>query len=116
MLSLAVKIIQEGFLASNLDNRAQNLLNLLVSKLQLAIPNNPRSYQTYKAVHNALGLALIGPTYGESLKRQGLAALAEWTKQEGLPAITGLIIAEDTLEPGQGFFSLFGKTEPDYEW
>lgn len=89
---------------------------MLVSRLPRAVPDNPRTFITYKEVHNVLGLPLQGPTYGESLKRQGLTSLADWTEAEKLPAITGLIVIEETLEPGQGYFNLFGKPQPDYKW
>jgi len=60
-----------------------------------------------------------GSTIGNSLKVQGLADLAEWTKREKFPAITGLIIdktpsSENYLNPGDGYFRLFGKKFPDH--
>jgi hypothetical protein len=63
-----------------------------------------------------MGLILNGPTYGESLKHQGLSNLANWTATENKPAITGLIIDGTSLMPGKGYFRLFQKTNEDFQW
>lgn len=57
-----------------------------------------------------------GETVGQSLKHQGLAELAEWTHDDGHPAITGLIVNHDTSMPGGGYFELFGRNETDFRW
>jgi predicted HNH restriction endonuclease len=58
---------------------------------------------------------MIGKTFGESLKKQGLEELALWTVRNGHPAITGLIVDAATLQPGEGFYRAFGKDE-DFSW
>ena len=101
---------------SNLDNQGQTLLDLLVSKLRNVLPGHPETYIGYKDIHDALNLEQLGPTYGESLKRQGLVSLANWTASEGKPAITGIIIDWATYMPGDGYFRLFEKSEQDFQW
>lgn len=99
-----------------LDESGQRLLRFLVSRLPKVKPNDQRTYVGYKEVHDALGLPQEGATFGDSLKHQGLTSLAYWTHQTGKPAITGLIIDRSTLMPGEGYFTLFGRTAPDFEW
>ncbi|OYW74454.1 MAG: hypothetical protein B7Z37_17655 [Verrucomicrobia bacterium 12-59-8] len=85
------------------------------------VPNRPETYPGYKQIHDALGLPLRAKTYGDSLKVQGLADLAEWTLHDGHPAITGLIVnqlpdSDSYLRPGQGYFDLFQKRHDDFPW
>ena len=98
-----------------LDNQGKRLLALLVSKLEMAIPNRPETYITYKKVHEQLNLPLLG-TYGTSLQKQGLNSLAEWAFSTGKPGITGIVIDQDKKIPGKGYFILFGKTQDDFQW
>lgn len=91
------------------------ILDLLVEVLPNVSPGDPRTYLGYKQVHDRLGLDMMGKTYGESLKNQGLQHLALWTAQNGYPAITGLIVDATTLQPGDGFYRAFGKSE-DFSW
>jgi hypothetical protein len=97
------------------SSAALNILTILVDALARTVPGRPQSYLGYKEVHDLLQLPLIGKTYGESLKRQGLEDLAIWTMKEALPAITGLVIDKTSLQPGDGYFRVFGKTE-DFAW
>lgn len=92
------------------------LLALLVSILPDAVPGNPATYISYKDVHTRLRLNQRGQTFGQSLKHQGLSSLANWTASENKPAITGLIISENELMPGNGYFSLFRKSPDDFDW
>lgn len=101
---------------NTLDEPGLRLLRFLVGYLPKVKPNDQRTYVGYKEIHDALKLAQEGPTFGESLKHQGLTSLANWTLQTGKPAITGLIIDRNTLMPGDGYFDLFGRTAPDFEW
>src|SRR5205807_1581652 len=80
------------------------------------IPDSPDTFLGYQQVHENLRLPYLGPTFGESLKRQGLADLAEWTKQHDHPAVTGLIVDQEKLMPGDGYFELFDKDVPDFHW
>ena len=82
---------------SDLNEQGQRLLALLVEKLESVVPGNPATYTSYQAVHEELGLQLRGRTYGESLKYQGLNSLADWTKAEGKPGITGIIVDQSRL-------------------
>src|SRR5579883_1983430 len=76
--------------------------------------NDLNTFPTYLGAHEALGLEMIGGTWGESLDRQGLGSLAEWTLENGFPAITGFIIDKTEKRPGKGFFKLYGKN-PDID-
>ena len=100
----------------DLDEQGTRLLDLLVSILPKVTPNDPNTYISYKDVHTILQLHLMGPTYGESLKHQGLSSLADWTASSDKPGITGLIIDRGTLMPGDGYFHLFNKTNEDFQW
>ncbi len=100
----------------DLDEQGQRLLALLVERLKDVVPGNPATYVGYQAVHERLGLRLLGRTYGESLKHQGLSSLANWTQSEQKPGIPGIIIDQTTLMPGEGYFRLFGKEPTDFVW
>jgi HNH endonuclease len=100
----------------SLDIQSKNLLRLLVSKLNNAIPGRPDTYIGYKECHDLLGLQQQREKWGESLKPQGLSSLADWTVANSLPAITGLIINRSSNEPGAGYFTLFGKQDNPYSW
>jgi hypothetical protein len=101
---------------SELNDAGRRLLGWIVSRFARVIPGDPRSCLGYQEAHDDLGLSQQGKTYGMSLRRQGLDALADWSKETSKPAITGLIIDRETLEPGEGYFKLFGMTTPDYRW
>jgi hypothetical protein len=104
--------------------RGQAILRELVSHIESDTirADRPDTFLGYQQVHESLGLPYVGPTYGESLKRQGLADLAEWTKEQGHPAVTGLIVdmspkSERYLQPGHGYFELFERSQnPDFSW
>lgn len=99
-----------------LTGEARALLGALVSHLENepVVANRPDTFIGYKQVHEVLGLPQIGK-WGESLKRQGLNELAEWTKSNAFPAITGLIVDKQTLQPGDGYFTFF-RGDTDYQW
>lgn len=99
-----------------LDAEGQRLLDLLVARLPMVKPNDPRTFIGYKDAHDQLRLPQVRETFGESLKAQGLESLAEWTLKTGKPGITGLVIDRTTMMPGKGYFSLFGKREDDFGW
>lgn len=92
------------------------MLALLVSLLPAAKSNDPRTFISYKGVHDILRLPQVRETYGESLKAQGLASLADWTCATGKPGITGLVIDRYSMMPGKGYFELFGKRDDDFSW
>lgn len=99
-----------------LDDAGRQLLALLIEQLPTVKPGDPRTYISYKAVHDELRLAQLGPTYGESLKVQGLHSLANWTHGAELPGITGLIIDRKSMMPGDGYFKLFDRSPEDFAW
>lgn len=99
-----------------LDPKAQALLALLVSRLSKVVPGQPETYIGYKEAHEALHLEYLGPTYGESLKKQGLLTLANWVLAEKKPAITGIIVDTTSYVPAKGYFDPYGKTEDDFDW
>ncbi len=94
----------------------RKLLEILVPHLKKVIPGKPETYLSYKFVHDQLKLPYLGPTWGESLKKQGLAALADWTYANDHPGITGIIINSESYEPGKGYFKLFKREDGDYKW
>lgn len=99
-----------------LDAEGERLLALLVAKLPNVKPSDPRTFISYKDVHDQLGLPQVRETFGESLKAQGLVSLAEWTASTSKPGITGLVIDRTTMMPGRGYFTLFSKQEDDFQW
>jgi hypothetical protein len=92
------------------------ILNVLIRQLEQAEPGRPETYITYKEVHDKLHLELKGSTYGESLKNQGLANLAEWIVEKNFPGITGLIIDGFKLQPADGYYKVFEKNRDDFHW
>lgn len=70
----------------------------------------------YKDAHEKLGLSNVRGDWGESLKAQGLDNLAEWTKATGRPAITGIVVNQETFSPGRGYYSLFDRKDDDWGW
>jgi hypothetical protein len=101
---------------SELDAQGYRLLAWLIGKLNNVVPGRPETYVSYKDAHEELNLQMLGPTYGESLKHQGLSSLANWTEETKKPGITGIIIDRSTRMPGEGYFQLFGKTTDSFEW
>ena len=99
-----------------LDIAGETLLRLLVQRLASTKPDDPRTFISYKEVHDNLRLHQAGATFGESLKAQGLNSLADWTHETGKPGITGLIIDKTSMMPGEGYFRLFGKSPEDFQW
>ena len=101
-----------------LTKNAKALLKVLVNYLDTARPGHPQTYPTYKQVAADLGFHNISGRIGLFLQPRGLDELAEWTKRFGVPAITGLIVLQEELVPGEGYFDLFGKsgTSDMYDW
>jgi hypothetical protein len=102
----------------SLSLNAKALLKVLAGYLTAARPGRPQTYPTYKQVAADLGFHNITMPIGQFLQPRGLDELAEWTKSFNLPAITGLIVLQDQLVPGAGYFDLFNKSgAPDmYDW
>ncbi|MCP8465506.1 HNH endonuclease [Pseudomonas sp. ZM23] len=101
---------------SVLDQQGQRLLRLLVSRLPKVKANDPRTFITYRQVHEALGLSQQGQTLGRSLQHQGLNSLAHWTVESGLPGITGLIVDRESQLPGPGYFTVHNRGGEEYGW
>jgi hypothetical protein len=101
-----------------LSNQAVELLRALVQRINTGTirPGEPDTYPRYGQIHDALDLQMHGETVGQSLKHQGLAELAHWTHDNAYPAVTGLIVSQDTFMPGLGYFELFNRTENDFSW
>jgi hypothetical protein len=95
-----------------LSRSAQNMLNYLVDTIPSVRPGRPKTFKTYGEVHRALGL----PGIPHELVNQGLGELAEAVRSAGLPGITGLVVTQDELMPGQGYFSLYGRQPDDFQW
>jgi hypothetical protein len=92
------------------------LLAYLVANLDFVEPDDAGTYLGYKRVHDELGLQRKGPIWGNSLRMQGLEELADWTARMNLPAITGLVIDQTALQPGDGFFAAHGRPAGDHAW
>jgi hypothetical protein len=109
---------------TTLPSAGEAILRELVRHIEsgTVVVDDPLTYVGYKTIHDALRLPKLHGTYGDSLTEQGLADLAEWTKRDRHPAITGLVIDMTPanpryLTPGNGYFELFDRpTNPDYPW
>ncbi len=103
---------------SPLSAEARQILGVLVEHIRTGgiRADDPRTYLGYKEVHEVLGLPLRGLTFGVSLARQGLEELAYWTRDNDLPAISGLIVDKSRLLPSYGYFELFGRNNDDFRW
>lgn len=97
---------------SNLGKQGIAVLRLLVDLLPNVRPGDPRTYISYGKAHALLGF----PGTPQDLEYQGLGDVAVFAKDEDLPAITGLVIRQDTLGPGKGYFEVYGKDEMDFAW
>ncbi len=99
----------------NLDASGLLLLEYLIRIAPSADPKTLSGFPTYSEVHKALGLQMLGRTWGDSLDRQGMGTLAEWAQDNGYPAVTGFIISGETRQPAAGYFRLYGK-DPNADW
>jgi hypothetical protein len=102
-----------------LSSSARLILELLVSEIRRGRfrPDDEGTFLGYKEVHDRLHLIRKGPNWGNSLRSQGLADLAELLRDEKLPAATGLIVGEDKpRRPGKGYFSIYGVSDGDLDW
>ncbi|MSU60038.1 MAG: hypothetical protein EXS35_18025 [Pedosphaera sp.] len=104
--------------ALTLTSEAKAILQLLVDRIREGrfLPDDEASFMGYGEVHKNLGLRKVGPHWGNSLLRQGLADLAKWLHQNRLPAITGLIVDQTNFRPGNGYFEVNGRPLGDREW
>lgn len=100
----------------DLDDDARQLLELLVRSLPTVVSSDPRTFLTYGGALRELKLSARGRTAGAALEAQGLGMLANWTVENGLPGITGLIVDRKSLEPGKGYFTAYGRLREDYPW
>lgn len=100
-------------MSSELNRDAKALLSVLVDVLRTADPGDPRTFITYSEVLNRLRIPYAHGHAGRILQERGLDSLAEWAKETGVPAVTGLIVRDFERDPGQGYFKLHGKREPD---
>jgi 5-methylcytosine-specific restriction protein A len=71
---------------------------------------------TYKGIHDDLGLDLHGPTYGLSLLNHGLTELVTMLRNNNLPAISSLVVNQDSHLPGDDFFRFHERRTDDYDW
>ncbi len=101
-----------------LSPEAANVLKYIVQRLGEGRirAGRPDTYLFYGEVHNALGLELRGRTVGESLINQGLGELANYLKNNMLPALSGLVVNQQTLVPGGDFFRFHGHQTEDFDW
>jgi hypothetical protein len=95
-----------------LDSDGARLLEYLVRIAPAVDPDALNTFPTYSAVHNALGLQLAGRTWGDSLDRQGMSSLGNWTRKAGYPSITGFIVDGERKQPADGYFKFYGQ-DPD---
>jgi HNH endonuclease len=100
--------------------QAQNLLDWLYRRLQPVRPGDISTYSSYgQALHDLRLKPLIRKTAGQSLQPQGLDDLAKWTAENDMPGITGIIInVSDPApkQPGDGYFTMYGRAVGDIEW
>jgi 5-methylcytosine-specific restriction protein A len=101
-----------------LGQQGIDLLKYLVNKLKSGEvrPGEEDTYISYSKAHKDLKLNQLGNTVGRSLEHQGLRDLAEWAIENGYPAITGIIINQDSYYPSKGYFEAYKKDYDDYAW
>ncbi len=97
---------------------AARILKYLVDRISEGTirANRQNTYPTYGQVHSSLGLEQLGQTIGQSLVNQGLGELAQFMKDNRLPAITGLVVDQTTSRPGGDFFRVYERTPEDFQW
>jgi hypothetical protein len=95
-----------------LDSEGARLLEYLVRIAPRVEPTNLNTFPTYSGVHTALELQMAGRTWGDSLDRQGMGALAHWVQDAGYPSITGFVVDGEKKQPADGYFKFYGK-DPD---
>lgn len=105
-------------MAENFSPDGRAILKVLVDHTRSGNvdPTRPKTFISYKKIHDILNLPLLGNTYGNSLSQQGLKDLVEWADQYSYPAITGLIISESTSQPSKGYFEWYKKSVDDFTW
>lgn len=79
------------------------LLEYLVGHFQSGniSPDDPRTHLPYSKVLSELGFSNDGRTPGDSLNHYAMSGLAEWLYENGLFAITGIIVNKLT-DPNRG--------------
>lgn len=105
----------------DLSSSGQELLRLLVRHIEQNkfSVGYPSSYLGYGQIREELGIPRdTSRTDGEVLKEHGLNDLANWIKEEGHPALTGLIVNKQRGLPGPGYFGVYGRTgsDGDKDW
>src|ERR1700761_2460589 len=93
----------------SLDAEGRRILDYLIRIAPDVDPESLSGFPTYSAVHTALGLEMVGRTWGDSLDRQGMGQVADWAHENGYPSITGFIISGDKGQPADGYFKFYGK-------
>ena len=96
-----------------LDHDEKALLSILAEVLHTVDPEDPRTYITYSEALIRLRIPYAHGHAGRILQERGLDSLAEWAKESGVPAVTGLIVRDVERDPGQGYFKFYGKRELD---
>lgn len=99
-----------------LSPQARRLLAELVSRLGTIEPGTPQTYPRYSQIHDALGLEMHGEGFGISLKNQGLEEIALWIRGEQYPAITGIVVTDETSMPSPAYFRVYGQTPTSFAW
>jgi 5-methylcytosine-specific restriction protein A len=79
-------------------------------------PDNPKDFMGYGEAHRRLGIERRGIHWGGSLRKQGMENLAVWLHENGLPAVTGLIVDQKNFLPGDGYFEVNGRQIDDRNW
>jgi hypothetical protein len=102
------------------SDKAQAILKLLVRHIDQGEfdPALPASFIGYGEVLDEMKISRDpNETHGDALNRNGLSDLAEWTKAEDHPAVTGLVINKEKVEPGPGYWTLYAKNkDADRAW
>ena len=102
---------------TNLDAAGLRILDYLVRIAPRVDPKALSRFPTYSAVPDALGLDMIGRTWGDSLDRQGMGQVAQWAHENGYPSITGFIISGEKRQPADWYFRYYGKDpDADLSW
>lgn len=88
----------------------RRLLRVLVDQIKSGRiqAQNPRTFVSYAEALRLLGVTGKIVYAGRRLQQEGLNELNEWTKEEGLPKIAGLIVVKSTNEPSTGYAASHG--------
>jgi hypothetical protein len=93
------------------------LLELLVGLLDQHVPDSKPRCISYTQACIQLGVNhRVYRTPGEALEAYAMSGLVPWLDRTGKPAITGLVVNEDSWLPSKGFWRNYKRQPSDTKW